>query len=303
MPPASQLELIGQSLELWRPPLASALARRDAAPLVASARRQLTAGASAIDVNVGARGSARDLRWATAALHAALPGVPLFLDCGDAIALADALRGLAGAAGASGDAPLIANAAVLGPGDDARRVIEAAATAAAGVVLSPRLADASRVATVDELRELIDGGLHMAAAAGVTGPIYADALAFPPAGDRARCLRSLALLRALAGSSDARPLVAVGNVGAGAPALQRRALRRCYAALATGAGARALILPVEDAALMRTVDVLRGVTAAADAADTWLAAVASAASIDDAPPPPADAGEALREAWAMLAGG
>ena len=308
MPQATpQLELIGQSLELWRPPLASALARRDTAPLGASAGRQLAAGVTTIDVNGGAGARAADLRWAAAALHAALPRIRLFLDGGDASALSDALRGLDGAAvsggaSASGGALLIANAVPLGPGDDARRVIDAAASAAAGVVLSPRLADASRVASVDELSALIDVGLHMTAAAGVTGPVYADALAFPPTSDRVRCLRSLALLRALAGSPGARPLVAAGNAGHGAPARLRPALRRCYAALAAGAGAQALILPAEDAALMRTLGALRGATAPTGAADRWLAAVASSASIAAAPPPPADAGEELREAWAILAG-
>ena len=302
---ATRLELIGQSLELWRSPLASALARRDAAPLIASARHQLAGGATAIDVNGGAGARADDLRWAAAALRVALPGLPLFLDGGDAIALSDALRGLPGSADGSGGAGLIANAAPLGGGvdADAGRVLEAAAVAAAGVVLSPRLADASRVASVDELRGLIEGGIEMAAAAGVTGPLYADALAFPPASDRARWLRSIALLRALAGSPDARPLVAAGNVGHGSPVRLRPALRRCYAALAIGAGARALILPAEDAALMRTLDLLSGAAAATDAAARWLTAVASAASIDDAPTPPADAGEELREAWSMLAGG
>lgn len=129
---------IGQSLECWRPPLSEAMAGRDTAPLIAGARQQVRSGAVALDLNFGATrraGLADHLGWAAEVVRAALPEVVLFLDCGDLEALARAVEATAG--------PVVANAVPLHDNltPDPWRLIEAAARAGAGVVVSPRAAD------------------------------------------------------------------------------------------------------------------------------------------------------------------
>ncbi len=327
--------LIGQSLELWRGPLAAAAAARNGAALEAAARAQLDAGARALDVNAGARDElAPELAWAAGALAVALPGVPLLLDCGDGRALAAALRAAAetaggerGEVGAEADARrrsrLVANA--LRPGDAAAgALLDAAAASGAGLVLSPAELDGAARADPPpaEAVALLLRARERARAAGVGGPLFADALAYPPAADAARCARSLATLRALAaagareaGRATLVPLVAVGNVGHGAPAELRPALRRLYAAAALGAGARALLLPVEDRALVDVVGALAPLAApmgrratrppggTAPAAELpWLRRVARAASSGHPlPAPTARAGPRPDAAWDLLA--
>ena len=288
--------LVGQSFEVWRDPLASALARGDLDVLVAQARGQLAAGAAAIDVNAGAAGDATTLVTAAQALRAALPGVPLWLDSGELEAIVAALEAVPG--------PLVANAAPLRGGGEA--VVEAAARTGAGVVLTPRLADYSGTATIEELLFVITEGRHLAerAGAGLDGaPIYLDALAFPPAHDRGLALRSIGLLRALHDETALRPLVAVGNVGHGAPARVRSALRRVYAALAFGAGAEALIVPLEDRPLVSLLRVLAGDEPASSEGQGWLEGVRDATRLGERlPAPPASAGAPLLHAWALLQG-
>ena len=87
--------------------------------------------------------------------------------------------------------------------------------------------------------------------------------------------RSLALLRVYERREDVLPLAAVGNVAYGAPRSVAVPLRVVCAAAATGAGARALILPVEDAACVRAVRLALGEVEPADAGEVWLCAVAA----------------------------
>ena len=290
--------LVGQSFEVWREPLASALATGDAGSLVAQARGQLAAGAHAIDVNVGASGDASTLVSAAAALRASMPGVTLWLDSGDASAIVAALEAVPG--------PLVANAAALRGGAEA--VVAAAARAGAGVVVTPRLADQAGTASIEELLILVAEGERLAAEAGIAGPLYLDALAFPPAHERGLALRSIALLRTLASRRVERgggsmSLVAVGNVGHGAPPRVRSSLRRVYAALVVGAGVDALIAPVEDRALMRLLRVLDGTEAASTPGLAWLERLSEATRLGERlPAPPDDAGPGLQHAWVLLAG-
>ena len=286
--------LIGQSLELWSGMSRQAFARRAPAALVRQARGQLDAGAQAIDVNLGVDDPGEHLGWVASALRDALPETPLFLDCGDVDALVAVLPAVA--------PPLVANAAPLDAG--AEVVVEAAAAAGAGVVLSPRAADADDPAPLPRLLELADEGRALAARSGVTGGLYFDCLAYPAASDGERCLRSLDLVRALRERRPAlAPLVAVGNVAHGAPAPLRALLGTCYAAAAVGAGARALILPVEDAPLLRAVALADGSASPEDGAERWLVELADAAAAGRALPAPApDVASGAGAVWALLAG-
>ena len=132
--------LVGQSLELWRPPLSEALRRREPGPLVARARRQLEAARAAglarvaLDLNLGLGEGvapaqlANDLVWAASAIRGAAPGVAIWLDCGSHEALTAALVEI--------PPPLTVNAVFLDrPG--ARDLLAVAAEAGAGVVVSP----------------------------------------------------------------------------------------------------------------------------------------------------------------------
>ncbi|MEZ4501133.1 MAG: dihydropteroate synthase [Dehalococcoidia bacterium] len=290
--------LVGQSFEVWRDPLGSALARGDSAALVAQARSQLEGGAQVIDVNAGASGDASTLAAAASALRASMPDVPLWLDSGDPEAIVAALEAVPG--------PIVANAAALRGG--AEPVIEAAARVGAGVVVTPRLADQAGTASIEELLILLGEGERLAAQHGIEGPLYLDALAFPPAHERGLALRSIALLRALASrrlerGSASMSVVAVGNVGHGAPPKVRPALRRVYAALVIGAGVDALITPVEDRALMRLLAVLEGREPTSTPGLAWLARLSRATRLGERlEPPPAEVGPALQHAWALLAG-
>ena len=298
--------LVGQSLELWRPPLAGAVRARERAPLQARAARQLAAGADALDLNAGAgldREPARlgdDLVWAAEAVRAAHPGVALWLDCGSHEALLRALPAV--------PAPVAVNAVFLGTAG-AAALLRAALERGAGVVLSPLSSDRGAPLSVEALIEVA-----VAAAAELAGhgaaAAWLDCLAPPASSDRGRLERSLALARRLARepapAPRLRPLLAVGNVGHGAPGGARPALRAVYAAAATGAGAAALIAPLEQAALRAAVAVAGGARPPAGAAERWLRDVAAAAATGAPLPAPGsalvDASPRLGTAWELLAG-
>lgn len=286
--PERQVLLIGQSLELWRPPLADAVRERDAAQLFVAARRELNAGAQAIDVNLGAERYPTlrsDLRWAATTLRGSFPSVPLFIDCGDLPALTEVVEHVR--------PPLVANAIPVGH-PDARTLAEAAARNGAGVVCTPWRAartNAEEGTGVDALLIDMDEAFELCERAGVRGPRYIDCVAVPATRDMFGWFRSLAWLRAArleAPRPPFVPLVAVGNVGYGAPYRVRSALLRIYATLAIGAGARALILPVEDRELMHTIEMLTDQRYADDLTEGWLWELAAAAEEgrDRWPPPP-----------------
>ena len=306
-PHAGPALLVGQSLELWRPPLLDALRRRDPQPLLARARRQLeaarTAGAPvALDLNLGTgldappERLARDLAWSATAIRERHPGVPLWLDCGSHEALAAALSRIA--------PPLVANAVFCDrPGD--RELLAAAATAGAGVVVSPAARDdAAAPASLDELLRAAEDARALLAEAGL-GEAWFDCLAYPPP---APPERALALVRTLAAEGDMaprlRPLLAAGNVAHGARGPLRDALRALYAAAAAGAGVAALLAPLEQPSLHYAVAVAAGARPPRDAAERWLLAVAAAATAAERPPPPdpalAAADPHLAEAWTRL---
>ena len=279
--------LIGQSLELSLPRLLGAVRSRDPGPIVDAVRRQVEAGAGAIDVNGGVHADADDLAWCVRVAWDALPGVPLFLDAASPLLIAEALTACrhAGIVG-----PLVVNslAADATGSFDADALHAAAATvhATAGLVVSPRGADGRGAADAASAEDIAAAGLralHAARDAGVGRPWYLDALAFPPLSDPVRCARSLAVLRAWRSVEDAEALVAVGNVGYGAPRALGAALRAVYAAAATGAGARALILPVEEPTTLRAVRIASAEVEPATDEDRWFAAVALAARFDGRP--------------------
>lgn len=293
--------LIGQSLELHRSPLAHALAAPDAGPLLANARAQRALGADALDLGAGVGGAALDLLWAAAVLRPAAPGVPLWLDAGRAAALATALD-LCERDGVAG--PFVANAL---PVDELRTtageaLLRAAVRAQATLVLTPRALDDAKRAEADRLAEACREGLAGARTGGLTASCYVDALAYPPALDAARARRSLELLRLLRGTHGVVPLVAVGNVGHGAPHELRPALRVAYAAAACGAGAGALMLPVEQPGLVAAVRAASGASEPAGALETWACAVAEASATGARVPPPPHARPELAAAARLLFG-
>lgn len=289
--------VIGQSLECWRPPLAAAIARRDPVPLLARARRQLEPGADALDVNFGAQlrtGLADDLVWVATTLRAAWPEVTLFLDSGDLSALTLAIEAMPG--------PVVANAIPLdgAPAAEVMRLLDATAASDAGAVFSPRAADREDAAfailtAAEEMRVL-------AASAGIRGPLFLDCLAYPPAFYPERCRRSLAWLHALHIDEDVsvQPLVAVGNVCHGAPEPLRARLEAVYLALATAAGATALIMRAEAGMLMSLVEVMTSGRPPADDFERWALALRTLPAAEQLrqPPPGAEA----RAAWRMIAG-
>ena len=213
---------------------------------------------------------------------------------------------------------LVANA--LRPGDEkARMLLAAAAESGAGLVISPaeidieaRTAQPTSPPPADTLIALFEQTREKADAAGVNGPLFADTLAYPPAIDATRCDRSLDVLRALAAEpAGFIPLVAVGNIGHGAPTPIRPALQRLYAAAALGAGARALILPVEDRGLVAAITglapplasetVLAQMTATHTAELDWLRRVSHAAERGrPLPSPPVTADLSTQAAWALF---
>ncbi len=290
--------VIGQSLECWRPPLAAAVARRDPAPLLERAGRQLAAGAHALDVNLGAQpraGLADDLIWAASTLRAMWPDVTLFLDCGDLDALALAIGTTSG--------PTVANAIPLdgAPAAEVMRLFDAAAASDAGAVFSPRAADredatSAILTAAEEMRLLV-------ASAGIRGPLFLDCLAYPPALSPERCRRSLVWLRALrdAGAAAVQPLVAVGNVGHRAPVGLRGALGAVYVVLAIASGATALLVRAEDRVIMSLIEVMTDRRKPMSDVERWALAVRElpARQQFNWPPP----GSEARAAWALIVGG
>ena len=267
---------IGQSLQFRRAALAGAFARDDHAIVAASARAQVEAGAQAIDLNFGIDPRPDEIPWAVAAARAGTPGMPLWIDAGRPDVITAALQACVrdGFAG-----PFVANSlpagAGLGAADEA--LVTAVAQAGAGLVVSPRRVDCDGIANGEVEWVMHEASLaaDRALALGVARPHYFDALVYPALLDPQGARRSLALLRVFGQREGVIPLAAVGNVAYGAPRSVAVPLRIVYAAAATGAGARALILPVEDAACVRAVRLALGEVAPADAGEAWLCAVAA----------------------------
>ena len=299
--------LVGQSLELWRPPLSDALRRRDPGPLIARARRQLEAARAAglarvaLDVNLGLGEDvaparlANDLVWAASAVRGAAPGVAIWLDCGSHEALTIAAAEI--------PPPVTVNAVFLDrPG--ARDLLAVAAEAGAGVVVSP--ADRAD-ADLDGLLRAAAHARELLAESGLAEAWFDCLAAPPPAPPHARPGRALELVRALAAAEEAprlRPLLAAGNVGyvADAPPSLRDALRALYAAVACGAGVEALIGPLEQPSLLAAAAC--GGPPPGDPAARWLQEAARAAARGQPPPRPhaslAAAHADLDRAWSLL---
>lgn len=285
---------IGQSLELWRAPVIAARAWMGEVVL-----RQFAAGADTIDINAGARGAARALIEAAELVRPLAPETPLFLDSGDSLALLAALEAI--------PAPVVANAVALGEAAELV-LLETVARAGAAAVLTPRLHDEQRFASTEELTHALATGIQRARRAGVQGALFLDCLAYPPAIDHDRWLRSLEMARIAAGPNR-NALLAVGNVGHGSPARLRPWIRVITLALAHGAGASALILPVEESRLLGALRLLQGERPPTSELDAWLVDLAEAGREGAWPPPhppegppPEGAPPALLEAWAVVLG-
>ncbi len=291
--------LVGQSLQFRRGALASAFARDDRAAVAAAARAQVEAGAQALDLNFGIDPPPDEIPWATAAVRAACPGVPLWLDVGRTSTLAAAVevcarQGIAG--------PLVANSLPAGEGGirpAEERLVRAAANGGAGIVISPRGVERGPSADgdVERVAAVTAEAVESALALGLRPPFFFDALVYPALKDPNGVRRSLALLRACRGGPNMIPLAAVGNISFGAPRSLAGALRAVYAAAATGAGAGALILGVTDDACVRAVRLALGEVAPASVDEAWLCEAAACASRDDVPPP---APEAYRDAAHLI---
>jgi len=279
--------LIGQSLDLSHPALLASIRGEEEGPLLDRVRQQVEAGADAIDLNAGLRAEVTDLEWCARVIRRAYPELPLFIDTATPLLIGEVLDACARMRVPQ---PLVANSLPVGDRGlfdaDSTVALRVASRVGAGIVLSPRVADqraSSAVAQSQRIAIAAWFGVEAARTAGIRAPIYLDALAFPPLTDSVRCRRSLAVLRSARRMPDVTPLTAVGNVGYGAPAALASSLRAVYAAAATGAGALALILPVEDAATVRAVRLAEGVLEPETAADRWLVDVAAAASAGERP--------------------
>lgn len=296
------LTVIGQSCTLWQGPLRAALLDGDAGPLLARAQTQLDAGADALDLNAGLGDGAAStalpadavLAAAAMALRAAGIAAPLALDCGDPrvierVLIALAMRNAAPAA-------YIANAIEVDAAgrpatSEAHALLAAAATRGAGIVISPRAllidgADAGD-ATQERAAMCASHALAAAHAAGCTGPVYIDALAMPVTYDPAATAAVWSRVRGFATVAGVSPLLAVGNTTHGIDDPPRRAaLRRLYAAIACGTGVRALIVPVEDRALMTMLRAFRSGSAPPDTEQQWLATAAEASAAGASLPEP-----------------
>ena len=201
--------LVGQSLELWRPPLSGALRRRESRPIVERARRQLeavrAAGRSrvALDLNLGLGEGmaparlANDLVWAASAVRGAAPGVAIWLDCGSHEALTAALAEI--------PPPVTVNA-VFPARPGARALLAVAAEAGAGVVVSP--ADRAD-ADLDGLLRAAAHARELLAESGL-GEAWFDCLAAPPPAP-----------------PHARPAARSTSCARSPPATRRRGCARC----------------------------------------------------------------------------
>lgn len=175
--------VVGQSLECWRAPLVDVVASRQAGPVVARARRQVRAGAKALDLNFGSAASPDDIVWAAHVVRSEYPDTPLFLDCGDPAALSVAVKVTSG--------PIVANAVPLEARQsvEAHSLLEVVAQAGAGVVFSPRAA--ALRGEDDAILEAAEAARELVMSAGITGPVYLDCLTYPPASHPDECKRSL----------------------------------------------------------------------------------------------------------------
>ena len=285
--------LIAQSLELTRRDQAAR--DLDAPGLLQRAQAQVDAGAAAIDVCAAAGAEIGEAAWFAGVLRGAFPELPLFLDAADEEQLRE---GLEACERDGTGAPLIANSISVDEtgrfNELGRAALHVAARTGAGVVISPRRLP-EEVADADYMAYAAMRAAELVRAEGVTGMLYMDALAYPAVSDPEKCRRSIDTLAGWTLVDHAEPMTAVSNVGHGADPALASALRAVYAAAAIGRGARALILPIEDAATMVGVDIALGRRLAANADEEWLLHVATAGK-QGAPPPPAPAAYAAAAA-------
>lgn len=273
----------------------------DAPALLERAQAQVAASADAFDISGAAGADVEDIAWFTGVLRDAFPELPLFVDAGDDVRVGQALE-VCEREGAG--APIIGNSiAVNETGrftEEGRAALHVAARSGAGIVISPRLLDTpDEVADHEYIAYAAMRAAELVRAEGVTGTLYLDALAFPAGSDPVRCARSLSTLAGWKLVDHAEPLTAVSNVGYGAEPALASALRAVYAAAAIGRGARALILPVEDAATMLGVNIALGRQVVSNPDEEWLLSVATSAERGVAPEA---APAAYAEAAALLFG-
>lgn len=198
----------------------------------------------ALDLNFGIDPPPDEIPWAIAAVRSAATDVPLWIDAGRPAAITVALE-----------------VCVRG-----------------GLVISPRRVDRAGIANGEGEGEWVMHEASLAAdralVLGVMPPLFFDALAYPPAGSAGRA----SLARALARVRTARGCAAACGGRErrlrGAPVGRGTAVGG-HAAATTGAGARALILPVKDAACVRAVRLALGEVESTDAGEVWLCTVAA----------------------------
>lgn len=237
--------LVGQSLTWHSGRLAEAVRRRQAAPVIARAIRQVEAGADALDLNAGIEGNARDLVWVARTLRKAGLGLPLWLDAGDPHVLLDVAKRISG--------PVVLNALPVGYDERTWEAayLEAVADLEIGLVISPRIVPVRGYErALPAYLEGAEYAVERASYAGI-GECYLDALAYPVTTHPANTEAALTMLAAYRDEDlSAIPLFAVGNVTHGAPPGNAPAIRAAYTRRAVEAGAGALILPVEDEGLV-----------------------------------------------------
>jgi len=231
--PRPPFQVIGERLNpSGKPHLARAIARRDPAPLWEEARRQVAAGAAALDVNAylpNGDDEGDDLLWALRAVRHVVD-LPLCPNSADPAVLLAALDACPG--------PLLINS-VSGRRGVTAALLPAIAAHKAAVILQPRDEAGVPPDAPGRLR-LATRLVEQAVRAGIPHQaILVDALAYPHSAGpvaRATTLRTISLLDAELGVGT---VVGVGNVGYGAP--ERAALVAAFLRDAIAVGLSAAI--------------------------------------------------------------
>ena len=244
--------LIGESINSTRRGVGEAVSRRDAAFLVDLARRQVAAGADALDVNVAvAEGDeTENLVWAVETVQAAVE-VPLALDSRRPEALAAALEIHRGRA--------ILNS-ISAEERHVGSLMPLAAAHGCEVILLP-VGDGGVPKTAQERFDLSASLVDQAVQAGIASDrVFVDPLVMAVGSDwRAPKVALDALRLVQDGLPHVRTVAGVTNVSFGMP--RRSLLNRTLLAMALSRGLDAILVNVTDDALLAvaiTADTLLG---------------------------------------------
>jgi 5-methyltetrahydrofolate corrinoid/iron sulfur protein methyltransferase len=243
--------IIGERINGMFRSVARAIAERDEAAIAELARKQVTAGAHALDLNTGpSEGDPADvMRWLVETVQDAVP-VPLSIDSPKPAVMA---AGLAAARG-----PTIINS-TTGAAERLDAILPLASEHGSSLIALtidergiPRNAESRAEIALGIVARVMEAGIPM-------DRLYLDPIVLPVSAAQDQCSAALRAIPLFRGLCEPAPHVVVGLSNVSQGTVERSLVNRTYLVMAMAAGIDAAILDSTDQELMaalRTAGVL-----------------------------------------------